>query len=155
MTHANAPLTPTGRLRMVQRHLNDGIPQAHVAAEFRVSRPTVATWVARYRAEGQAGPLEPAPPLPRPAQYRDPGRNRGPAPGAEVVRPTHPSPPRLRRPPAVPAHRGEVAAPAGHLPATGPDPGRGRPAPAAGPEDHRPRAGAHGAHGREEDRAHP
>ncbi|MCV7558386.1 IS481 family transposase, partial [Micrococcus luteus] len=38
MTHANAPLTPTGRLRMVQRHLHDGIPQAHVAAEFRVSR---------------------------------------------------------------------------------------------------------------------
>ena len=55
MTHANAPLTPTGRLRMVQRHLHDGIPQAHVAAEFRVSRPTVATWVARYRAEGEAG----------------------------------------------------------------------------------------------------
>ncbi|MCV7704096.1 helix-turn-helix domain-containing protein, partial [Micrococcus luteus] len=54
MTHANAPLTPTGRLRMVHRHLHDGIPQAHVAAEFRVSRPTVATWVARYRAEGEA-----------------------------------------------------------------------------------------------------
>ncbi|MCT1872176.1 helix-turn-helix domain-containing protein, partial [Micrococcus luteus] len=55
MTHANAPLTPTGRLRMVHRHLHDGIPQAHVAAEFRVSRPTVATWVARYRAQGEAG----------------------------------------------------------------------------------------------------
>ncbi|QCP08045.1 IS481 family transposase [Micrococcus luteus] len=55
MTHANAPLTPTGRLRMVQRHLHEGIPQAHVAAEFRVSRPTVATWVARYRAEGEVG----------------------------------------------------------------------------------------------------
>ncbi|TFU53440.1 hypothetical protein E4T95_11740, partial [Micrococcus yunnanensis] len=26
MTHANAPLTPTGRLRMVHRHLHDGIP---------------------------------------------------------------------------------------------------------------------------------
>ncbi|VWX47826.1 hypothetical protein MICRO80W_110015 [Micrococcus luteus] len=57
MTHAHAPLTPTGRLRMVQRHLNDGIPQAHVAAEFRVARPTVATWVARYHAEGEAGLL--------------------------------------------------------------------------------------------------
>ena len=40
---------------MVHRHLHDGIPQAHVAAEFRVSRPTVATWVARYRAQGEAG----------------------------------------------------------------------------------------------------
>lgn len=49
--HANAPLTPTGRLRMVTRHLSDGIPKAHVASEFRVSRPTVATWVHRYRAE--------------------------------------------------------------------------------------------------------
>lgn len=39
VTHANAPLTPTGRLRMVQGHLNEGIPQAHVAAEFRVARP--------------------------------------------------------------------------------------------------------------------
>ncbi|WP_407927999.1 helix-turn-helix domain-containing protein, partial [Kocuria turfanensis] len=48
MPHINAPLTPTGRLRMVRRHLEDGIPKAHVAAEFRVSRPTVATWVARY-----------------------------------------------------------------------------------------------------------
>ena len=55
MTHANAPLTPTGRRRMVLRHLDDGLPQAHVAAEFRVSRPTVATWVARYRAAGEAG----------------------------------------------------------------------------------------------------
>ncbi|OFK05883.1 transposase [Kocuria sp. HMSC066H03] len=55
MTHANAPLTPTGRLRMVLRHLDEGAPQAHVAAEFRVPRPTVATWVTRYRAEGEAG----------------------------------------------------------------------------------------------------
>ena len=36
MTHANAPLTPTGPLRMVHRHLYDGVPQAHVAAKFRV-----------------------------------------------------------------------------------------------------------------------
>ena len=63
MTHANALLTPTGRLRMVQHHLIDGIPQSHVAAEFRISRPTMATWVARYRAEGAARPLEPTPPL--------------------------------------------------------------------------------------------
>lgn len=54
MTHANAPLTPTDRLRMVLRHLDDSVPQAHVAAEFRVSRPTVATRVTRYRAEGEA-----------------------------------------------------------------------------------------------------
>lgn len=55
MLHDNAPPTPTGRLRMVERHLHDGIPIAHVAAEFRVSRPTVTTWVARYRAESAPG----------------------------------------------------------------------------------------------------
>ncbi|PRZ12557.1 helix-turn-helix domain-containing protein, partial [Nesterenkonia sandarakina] len=55
MIHANAPLTPTGRLRMVTRHLSDGIPKSHVAAEFRVSRPTVTTWVTRYLAEGEEG----------------------------------------------------------------------------------------------------
>ncbi|KHE73373.1 transposase [Kocuria marina] len=55
MTHRNAPLTPTGRLRMVARHLEDGIPKAHVAAEFHVSRPTVSTWVARYLEDGEDG----------------------------------------------------------------------------------------------------
>lgn len=55
MTQVNAPLTPTSRLRMVLRHLDDGIPKVHVAAEFRVSRPTVATRVARYLESGEAG----------------------------------------------------------------------------------------------------
>ena len=54
------------------------------------------------------------------ARPRDRGRAGGPAPGREVVRPAHPSPPRLRRPPAVLAHRGEVDAPAGHLPVARP-----------------------------------
>ncbi|KFC49739.1 hypothetical protein GY12_25475 [Micrococcus luteus] len=54
---------------MVQRHLHDGIAQAHVAGEFRVSRPTVATCVARYRAEGEAGLLDrPSRPRRSPAQ---------------------------------------------------------------------------------------
>ena len=55
MPHIHAPLTPTGWLRMVAGHLDDGIPKAHVAAEFRVSRPTVTTWVARYLEFGEAG----------------------------------------------------------------------------------------------------
>jgi transposase InsO family protein len=71
MTHVNAPLTPTGRLRMVLRHLEDGIPKAHVAAEFRVSRPTVATWVARYLAAGEAG-LTDRPSTPRHSSTRTP-----------------------------------------------------------------------------------
>ena len=71
MTHVNAPLTPTGRLRMVLRHLDDGIPKAHVAAEFRVSRPTVATWVARYLESGEAG-LTDRPSTPRHSSTRTP-----------------------------------------------------------------------------------
>ena len=55
MPHAHAPLTPTSRLCTVKRHLHGGIPTAHVAAEFRVSRPTVTSWVARYRSEGSPG----------------------------------------------------------------------------------------------------
>lgn len=44
-----APTLPahTGRLRIVHRHLRDGIAQAHVAAEFRVSRPAVVLWMNR------------------------------------------------------------------------------------------------------------
>ncbi|WP_062735921.1 IS481 family transposase [Kocuria turfanensis] len=71
MTHRNAPLTPTGRLRMVHRHLHDGIPKAHVATEFRVSRPTVATWVARYLAAGEAGLVD-HPSTPRRSPQRTP-----------------------------------------------------------------------------------
>lgn len=58
MTHANAPLTPTGRLRMVHRRLIDGISQAHVAAEFRVGRPTVTKWGACCRAGGETALID-------------------------------------------------------------------------------------------------
>lgn len=55
MTHVNAALTPTGRLRMVTRRLEDGVPKSHVAAECRIARSTVSTWVARYQAESEEG----------------------------------------------------------------------------------------------------
>ena len=79
MTHANVPLTPTGRLRVVLHHLDDGLPQAHAAAEFRGSRPTVARWVTRYRAVGEAGLLDrssrPRPP-PRSSSVSKPSADR-------------------------------------------------------------------------------
>ena len=53
MSHANAPLTPEGRLRLVRR-VETGRPVAHVAAEADVARATVTTWVKRYRASGVA-----------------------------------------------------------------------------------------------------
>lgn len=55
MTRRNAPLTRTDRLRVLLRHLNDGIPKAHVATEFRLSRPTMTTWATRYLESGEAG----------------------------------------------------------------------------------------------------
>ncbi|WP_082608418.1 leucine zipper domain-containing protein [Oerskovia sp. Root918] len=43
MPHANARLTPAGRLTMVQR-ITAGSPAAHVAAEMGVSRTTAWRW---------------------------------------------------------------------------------------------------------------
>lgn len=58
MPHANARLTPHGRLLLVQRVIDQGRPVAHVARELGVSRQCAHRWVARYRAEGQAGLLD-------------------------------------------------------------------------------------------------
>ncbi len=52
MTHRNSPLTPTGRLRLVQRVEDDGRSIVHVAAEVGVARSTLTKWVHRYRDDG-------------------------------------------------------------------------------------------------------
>lgn len=52
--HANARLTPQGRLILVGR-IAAGRPAAHVAAEMGVCRSTAYRWWARFRAEGEAG----------------------------------------------------------------------------------------------------
>ncbi len=54
MCHANAKLTPAGRLVMVGR-IQAGQPVAHVAAEMGVSRTTAWRWWRRFQAEGEAG----------------------------------------------------------------------------------------------------
>jgi transposase InsO family protein len=53
MTHANAPLTPAGRLRLVERCRTR--PIAHVAAEAGVSRGCLSKWKNRYDRLGEAG----------------------------------------------------------------------------------------------------
>jgi len=53
VVHANAPLTPTGRLRLVRRC--EVRPIAHVAAEAGVSRQCLSTWKARFDDVGEAG----------------------------------------------------------------------------------------------------
>lgn len=57
MSHANARLTPRGRLLLVTRVLG-GRPVAHVAKELGVSRQCAHRWVARYQAEGGVGLLD-------------------------------------------------------------------------------------------------
>lgn len=54
MSHANARLTPAGRLIMIQR-IQSGRAVAHVAAEMGLSRTTAWRWWRRYRDQGRAG----------------------------------------------------------------------------------------------------
>jgi len=53
MSHANAPLTPAGRLRLVRRC--EHRPIAHVAAEAGISRQCLSKWKARFDELGEAG----------------------------------------------------------------------------------------------------
>ncbi len=53
MHHRNAPLTPAGRLRLIERC--EHRPIAHVAAEAGISRQCLSKWVGRYRRLGEEG----------------------------------------------------------------------------------------------------
>ena len=55
--HANAKLTPRGRLLLVQR-IAAGRPIAHVAREMGVARQTAHRWWHRWLAEGEPGLLD-------------------------------------------------------------------------------------------------
>ncbi|THV27341.1 IS481 family transposase, partial [Glycomyces paridis] len=55
MSHANAPLTPTGRLRLARCVVEDGWPLRRAAERFQVSPTTAWRWADRYRRYGQAG----------------------------------------------------------------------------------------------------
>lgn len=55
MAHANARLNVHGRRLLVERVIAHGRPVAHVAKELGVSRQCAHRWVARFRAEGEAG----------------------------------------------------------------------------------------------------
>ena len=56
--HANAPLGPKGRRRMVLRVLDEGLTLTEAAEAAGVSVRTAGKWVRRYRAEGEAGLLD-------------------------------------------------------------------------------------------------
>jgi Homeodomain-like domain len=54
VAHANARLTPAGRMVLCQR-IAAGRPVAHVAAEMGISRTCAYRWWGRYRQVGLAG----------------------------------------------------------------------------------------------------
>ncbi len=54
MEHRNAPLTRTGRLRLVRLVVEDGFTFAAAAAAANVAASTVHCWVARWRAASEA-----------------------------------------------------------------------------------------------------
>ncbi|CAQ01024.1 IS481 family transposase [Clavibacter sepedonicus] len=50
MTHANAPFTPAGRLRLARLIIEDGWPVRRAAERFQCSPATASRWARRYRA---------------------------------------------------------------------------------------------------------
>ncbi|MCK2238971.1 MULTISPECIES: IS481 family transposase [unclassified Crossiella] len=55
MTHANAPLSELGRLRLARCVIDDGWPLRRAAERFQVSVSTAQRWAGRYRELGVAG----------------------------------------------------------------------------------------------------
>ena len=58
MSHRNAPLSETGRLRLARCVVEDGWPLRRAAERFQVSATTAARWADRYRALGAAGMVD-------------------------------------------------------------------------------------------------
>ncbi|CAQ03070.1 IS481 family transposase [Clavibacter sepedonicus] len=50
MTHANAPFTPVGRVRLARLIVEDGWPVRRAAERFQCSPATASRWARRYRA---------------------------------------------------------------------------------------------------------
>ena len=85
MSHRNAPLTETGRLRLARCVVDDGWPVRRAAERFQVSHTTAARWAARYR---QAGPAAMADRSSRPhhSPRRTPARTERRIIGLRVTR---------------------------------------------------------------------
>jgi hypothetical protein len=55
VVHANAVLTPRGRLLLARRVVDEGWPIVRAAEHFHVSWPTAKRWASRYAAMGPEG----------------------------------------------------------------------------------------------------
>ena len=58
MSHANALLTPRGRLQLARCVVDQGWPLRRAAERFQTSASTAARWAGRYREQGVAGMLD-------------------------------------------------------------------------------------------------
>jgi transposase InsO family protein len=58
MSHANACLTPKGRLRLARCIVEDGWPLRRAADRFQVSATTAKRWADRYRELGESGMVD-------------------------------------------------------------------------------------------------
>jgi transposase InsO family protein len=58
VSHRNAPLSETGRLRLASCVVDDGWPLRRAAERFQVAVTTAARWAARYRELGEAGMVD-------------------------------------------------------------------------------------------------
>ena len=58
MVHANAVLTPRGRLLLARRVVDEGWPIVRAAEHFNVSWPTAKRWASRYVEMGEAGMVD-------------------------------------------------------------------------------------------------
>ena len=55
VSHRNAPLSPTGRLRLARCIVDDGWPLRRAADRYQVSVTTAQRWAGRYRTHGNDG----------------------------------------------------------------------------------------------------
>jgi len=58
VSHRNAPLSETGRLRLASCVVDDGWPLRRAAERFQVAVTTAARWAGRYRELGAAGMVD-------------------------------------------------------------------------------------------------
>lgn len=85
MSHRNAPLTPTGRLRLARCIVDHGWPLRRAADRFGVSVTTAQRWARRYREQGRDGMVD-RPSRPRSCPHRLPVRTERRIMGLRVSR---------------------------------------------------------------------
>lgn len=85
MSHRNAPLSETGRLRLARCVVDDGWSLRRAAERFQVSVSTAARWAGRYRKFGEAGMADRSS-RPRRSPHRTPTRTERRIIGVRVTR---------------------------------------------------------------------